>query len=63
MRNKRKLICEEDSELVKAVRTRAVLFTYDNFHKPTEKEFLVIETAMMVGVAIGLSESLKEEGI
>jgi hypothetical protein len=43
-----------DDETIKTVKERARLFVLDNFSEPTRSDFLIIETAVLIGVSIAL---------
>lgn len=42
------------------VKRRAVLFVDDNFTNPTPSDYLIIQTAMMVGASIALEKNVDE---
>jgi hypothetical protein len=45
-----------DDETIKEIKERARLFVYDNFTNPSTSDFLIIETAMLVGASIALDQ-------
>ena len=45
-----------DDETIREIKERARLFVYDNFTNPTASDFLIIETAMLIGVSVAIEK-------
>jgi hypothetical protein len=44
----------ESEEIVTAIKQRAKLFTDDNLFHPTPSDYLIIESAMLIGAGVAL---------
>ncbi len=45
-----------DDEVIKEIKERARLFVYDNFANPTVSDFLIVESAMLIGASIAIEK-------